>query len=138
MSRLVSCKEFTVYTLFINSDDFAWLYIPVEGCSNQVQCRSFRGQHPAMFSLADNQRAVSIRISYPVQGVVGAGYQGIGSPDFSHNFLNLIFHTFFPGSGQKLDNDFRIHGGLEGGTALQKTASERNGICQIPVMGQGK
>ena len=124
MSRLVSCKEFTVYTLFINSDDFAWLYIPVEGCSNQVQCRSFRSQHPAMFCFADDQRAISIRISYPVQRMIGTRDQSISPPDFPHNFLNLIFDTIFPGPGQKLDNNFGIHSGLEGGASLKKSAAK--------------
>ena len=122
--------------LVIDGDDFTGKYIPHELRINGIQCRRFRSQYPAVLRLSQHQGAIAEGIPAAVDGIVGAGHDGIGTVDFIHELLEFFFFRGPAASGQQLNNDFRIHGGGESGAFQKEAAPQILRVHQVPVMGQ--
>ena len=122
--------------VIINGNNFPGKNISDEFRIDCIQSNRFRSENPAGLCLPQHQRTVSEGIPASVKNLVCAEHDSIGTVDFIHKFPELVFHPISPGTGQQLDQDFRIHGRIEGRSFHQQSFSQILRVDQVAVMCQ--
>src|SRR5690606_22527444 len=116
----------------------AVLHLPYELGADDIECARLGREHVGWPKATDYKRAEANGIARADKHVIGQTHKGIGALDLAQGFDKALYDSPLLRTGDEVEQDLRIRGGLEDGARLDELATERQGICQVAIMTNGE
>ena len=127
--------------VFVHDHDFAGFHVPPVIGLHQVQGAGLGGHHPGAVQLAQAQGPEAVGVPGGDDLVGGGDHQGIGALDFGQGGgqgVDQIDEVAPAVPGHEVDDDFRVHGGLEDGALRLQAAANLPGVGEGAVVADGE
>ena len=121
----------------LDSQDLARFHIPQVACPDQVEGAGFGGDHVGFLQLAQAERSHAHGVPDGVNAIRTLQQHGVGAPEDPEDLQQGVVQILLGTMGQKMENDFGVAGGLEDGPFRFQAPSQRPGVDDVPVVGQG-
>ena len=121
----------------LDSQDLARFDVPQITCPDQVEGASLGGDHVGVLQSAQAERTHTHGVPNGVDAIRALQQHGVGAPDGPEDLQQGVVEVLGRAVGQEVEHHLCVAGGLEDGPFRFQAASQRPGVDDVPVVGQG-
>ena len=121
----------------LDSQDLARFHVTQIACPDQVEGAGLGGDDVRFLQLAQAERTHPHGVPDGVDAIRTLQQHGVGAPQYPEDLQQGGVQILGRTMSQKMENDFGVAGGLEDGPFRFQVSSQRPGVDDVPVVGQG-